>query len=64
MPSVGFEPMIPGIKWLQAYALDHTATGMSISLIGCSLFDNSVHCLDCITEMNRMPDDKWEKELL
>jgi hypothetical protein len=59
-----FEPVIPGMKWLQAYALDHTATGMGISLISCSLFDNSVHCLDCITEMNSMPNNKWEKELL
>ena len=46
MPSIGFEIMIPGIKWLQAYALEHTATGKSISLISCSLFDNPVHCLD------------------
>ena len=43
MPSMGFEPVIPGIKCLQAYPLDHTATGMSISLISCSLCDNSVH---------------------
>jgi len=63
MPSMGFEPVSPEIKCLQAYALDHTATGMSISLISFSLCENSVHCLDCVMEMNRMPD-KWEKELL
>jgi len=63
MPSMGFEPMIPEIKCLQAYALDHTATGMSISLISCSLCDNFVH-LDCVMKMNRIPDNKLEIELL
>jgi uncharacterized CHY-type Zn-finger protein len=61
---MGFELAVPGIKWLQAYALDHTATGMSILLISCSLCNISVHCLDCEMEMNSRPDNKWEKELL
>jgi len=33
--SAGFEPAIPGIKWVQTYALDHTAT--SIGSIGVSM---------------------------
>jgi hypothetical protein len=28
MPSAGFEPVIPKIKGLEAYALDRTATGI------------------------------------
>jgi hypothetical protein len=30
MPSAGFEPTIPAIKWPQTYALDGTSTGISI----------------------------------
>jgi hypothetical protein len=29
MPPVGFEPIIPTIKWLQTYALDCMATWIS-----------------------------------
>jgi len=29
MLSVGFKPRIPGIMWLQTYALDRTATKFS-----------------------------------
>jgi hypothetical protein len=28
MPSSGFEPAIPAVKWLQTYALDRTVTGI------------------------------------
>jgi hypothetical protein len=31
IPSVGFEPTIPGIKRLQTYTLDCTATGIGLS---------------------------------
>lgn len=32
MPSDGFEPAILAIKWLQAYALDRTATGINTNI--------------------------------
>jgi hypothetical protein len=28
MPSVGFEPAIPGVEQLQTYTLDHMAAGI------------------------------------
>jgi len=33
MPSVGFEPSIPSMRWFQTYTLDRTALGIDFSVL-------------------------------
>jgi len=33
MPSVGFEPAVPAMRWLHTYTLDRTAPGIDLSVL-------------------------------
>ena len=45
MPSVGFEPAIPGIESLQKYILERAATGISWFVFPLNEYDLSVKLL-------------------